>query len=197
MVILIGPFGVGKSTIGELLAKRLELPSVSLDTLGYYYNELGFDKSMFERCGGYSYSYESYIYFQTFFPAAIERLLREHPHAVIDLGAGHTVFVNPAMQARVKHLLAPIPNVVLLLPSPDPDESVAVLKARVAERQVGEGFRDSAFDYFDFWVKHPANRELAKIIVYTAGKTPAETAEEVLAAVDMRDAASLRMAAPL
>ena len=30
-IILIGPIGAGKSTIGRLLAERLDLPQVSMD----------------------------------------------------------------------------------------------------------------------------------------------------------------------
>jgi shikimate kinase len=39
-VILIGPTGAGKSTVGLLLADRLNLPSVSMDGVAEpYYNE--------------------------------------------------------------------------------------------------------------------------------------------------------------
>ncbi|HEY1408430.1 MAG TPA: shikimate kinase [Promineifilum sp.] len=36
-IILIGPIGAGKSTIGRLLAERLGLPQVSMDDIRYRY----------------------------------------------------------------------------------------------------------------------------------------------------------------
>ncbi len=36
------------------------------------------------------------------------------------------------------------------------------------------------------FVRHPSNYKLAKYVVYTEGKTPQETAEEILAVVGLR-----------
>src|SRR5207237_10277037 len=99
---------------------------------------------------------------------------------VIDFGAGHTVYEDEAAFERVKRALAPYPNVVLILPSPDPDESVRVLRER-AEHKMGSGyFLNSDFDYFGFWVRSRCNAELAKITVYTEGKTPEHTASVLI-----------------
>ena len=44
-IILIGPLGAGKSTIGHLLAKKLGLPQCSVDDVRWkYYEEIGYDK---------------------------------------------------------------------------------------------------------------------------------------------------------
>ena len=43
-IILIGPIGAGKSTLGRLLADRLEVPSVSMDQVRWdYYRAIGYD----------------------------------------------------------------------------------------------------------------------------------------------------------
>ena len=46
-VILIGPIGAGKSTLGKLVAAPLGLPQVSLDDIRFtYYREIGYDDSV-------------------------------------------------------------------------------------------------------------------------------------------------------
>ena len=171
-IVLIGPFGAGKSTIGDLLARRLTLHSVSLDLHQYYYRELGFDREEFMRRGGATLSHEADLYFQTFFPGAVERLLEEHHNCIFDLGAGHTVFEDQTLFARVRQALAPYRNVVLVLPSPDREESIRVLRERERQRKANPQFLSDDFDYFGHWVKSHCNYDLAKITVYTEGKTP-------------------------
>jgi hypothetical protein len=63
---------------------------------------------------------------------------------------------------------------VLVLPSPDLDESVAVLRQREGEI-VSDGF-----DFHEHFTKHHSNHDLAKFVVYTKGKTPEETCDEIL-----------------
>jgi hypothetical protein len=100
--------------------------------------------------------------------------LAEHARCVFDFGAGHSVYEDAALFARVRTVLEPFPNVVLLLPSPDVDESVLLLRQRDGECV------DGGVDFHEHFVKHPSNQALAKITVYTKGKTPDETRDEVL-----------------
>ena len=49
-IILIGPIGAGKSTLGGLLAEKLGLPQVSLDDLRFdYFREIGYDEDFGRR----------------------------------------------------------------------------------------------------------------------------------------------------
>ena len=49
-IVLIGPQGVGKSTVGELLAKQLALPQCSMDELRWgYYDEIGYDPTLAQQ----------------------------------------------------------------------------------------------------------------------------------------------------
>lgn len=49
-IILIGPIGAGKSTIGELLSKRLNMPQCSMDKYRWgCYQEMGYDHEYAQR----------------------------------------------------------------------------------------------------------------------------------------------------
>ncbi|NJL45574.1 MAG: hypothetical protein HC922_07275 [Leptolyngbyaceae cyanobacterium SM2_3_12] len=62
----------------------------------------------------------------------------------------------------------------MLLPSPDLEESLQILNQR-------QGYvSDGNFNINEHFLRHPSNYELAKFMVYTKGKTPAETCRELL-----------------
>ena len=179
--MLIGPAGVGKTTVGELLAPRLQLPSICLDEIAQtYYDELGWthDKAMgLIKDIGFGAMYRQMA---PILAHATVRLLQEHQHGVFDLGAGHSHFADSTLFAQVQQALAPCPNVVLLLPSPDLDRSVTVLRARsIAER--GWDWNADGYDYIAHWTKDHCNHTLATLTVYTEGRTPEQTCDEVLA----------------
>jgi shikimate kinase len=130
-VVLIGPVGAGKSTVGGLLADRLGWPHVSMDAVCFaYYAEIGHDRSSSKRrrqLDGFKDLYDSWKPFEAH---AVERILADHSDAVVDLGGGHSVQEDPALFARVHATLHPVRNVVLLLPSPSLEESVRILTER-------------------------------------------------------------------
>ena len=66
---------------------------------------------------------------------AVERTLSDHSNCVIDLGAGHSVYRDETSLARLESVLTPYPNVFLILPSPDMEESAVVLRARNVQNQ--------------------------------------------------------------
>jgi shikimate kinase len=180
-IILIGPSGAGKSTIGKLLARTLALPQCSMDDVRWdYYREIGYDEEK-EREIRENEGIEAVLrYWKPYEVHAVERLLAEHHDCVIDFGAGHSVFEDDDLFARVQKALAPYPNVVLLLPSPDLDESVRVLVRRRPDLPPGVN---------EHFVRHHCNHDLAKIVVYTEGQKPKETRDRILKAVaDRADA---------
>lgn len=183
-IVLIGPFGAGKSTIGRLLAEHFKIPDVSMDSHKEWYAELGWEPAEFKRIWKEESPHAADRYFHTFFPDAVERLLTTYHDCVFDLGAGHTVYEDEALFERVRQLLEPFKNVVLVLPISDLDESVRILREREAGRNVGPYFLNSTeFDYFAHWVKSHCNFDLAKYTIYTEGKTPEQSRDEVLALV--------------
>jgi hypothetical protein len=143
-----------------------------------YYREIGWneaDQQAADDRGGFR---AVYTYWKPFELHAVERLLSDAADCVIiDFGAGHSVFEDETMLARAERALAPFPHVVLLLPSPDDDESVRLLRERTRPCE------SNGLDFHDHFVRHPSNRRLAKHVVYTAGRTPEETRDEIIALV--------------
>ncbi|MEM8612738.1 MAG: shikimate kinase [Cyanobacteria bacterium P01_H01_bin.105] len=179
-IILIGPQGVGKSTIGSLLADQLSLPQCSMDEQRWdYYKEIGYDDALAQQKRQTEGVWGIIHYWKPFEAHAVERLLSEHKNCVIDFGAGHSVYEDALLFERVKRTLAPYPNVVLLMPSPDLDESLHILNER--NRELPDDIRNTN----EHFVRHPSNYELAKFTVYTKGKTPEETGDEIFNLLDI------------
>jgi len=175
-IVLIGPICAGKSTQGRLLSEALGLPQFSMDALRWdYYAEVGYDKAEEDRVMTAEGFFGVLTYWKPFEVHAVERLLADHPRdAVLDFGAGHSVYTDPAQFARVQAALAAFPHVVLLLPSPDLDESIRISK----KRQGHQTWQENDFD--ELFVKHSSNHTLAKHVVYTLGKTPEQTRNDIL-----------------
>jgi shikimate kinase len=168
----------GKSTVGKLLSEKLGLPQCSMDAVRWeYYKEMDYSEETARQIAEKEGFAGVYRYWKPFEAHAVERLLAEHSQCVIDFGAGHSVYEDEALFARIQQVLAPYPNVVLLLPSPDLEESIRILHARVGAPAPDE------FDLNAHFVKHHSNYDLARIVVYTEGKTPEQTRDEILAAV--------------
>jgi len=130
-VILIGPIGAGKSTLGKLVAAALGLPQISLDDIRFtYYREIGYDDSVAHHRYVTEGFWGLYRYWKPFEAYAVERVLADHVDCVIDLGAGHSVYEDEALFARVRRALAPRQNIILVLPSPDLSTSLSVLRDR-------------------------------------------------------------------
>jgi shikimate kinase len=176
-IILIGPISSGKTTVAELLAKRLARPQVSMDVERHaYYQEIGYDEDLAQRkldAGGW---WARYRYWKPFEAYAVERILADHPGAVIDFGAGHSVYEDDVLFARVAVMLAPYPNVFLLLPSPDVEASLRLLSAR-------EDHSPQLIEINRHFLEHHSNYDLAKTIVYTEDKLPEAVCEVILALI--------------
>ncbi len=174
-IILIGPIGAGKSTVGELLAEQLSLPQCSMDDWRWkYYKEIGYDQKLADFKRKTEGFWGVCQYWKPFEAYAVKRLLANHNDCVIDFGAGHSVYDNPRLFESVRQVMAPYPNVILLLPSPDVDTSLSILTERNGDPSEGQRFVN------EHLLKHPSNFKLAKFTVYTKSQTPAETCHEIL-----------------
>src|SRR3712207_5184404 len=130
-IILIGPSHVGKSTVGKLLAARLERTFVDLARVAaQYYAELGHDWEA-ARQAWEEGSFAGFLHYQAPFDVhAVERGLHAHAGGMIELGAFQVAVDDDALLERVRRALSPSRLVVLLLPSADADVSVRVLDER-------------------------------------------------------------------
>lgn len=172
-ILLIGPMNAGKSTVGRLLAERLSQPEVAIDTLRWdYYKEIGFDPAEQRRLADLEGFAGVYRYWKPFEIHAVERALADH-HGIIHFGAGHSVFEDDALFARAQAALAPYTNVVLLLPSPDLDESVDILRQRM-RLMIG------GVDHVRHLLTHPSNQKLATLSIATDSRTPDEVCDEIV-----------------
>lgn len=181
-VVLVGPAAAGKSTVGELLAPLLGTGFVDIDAVADpYYAEVGWSIDRLVRRVGEVGRIPTEREWEPARAHAVSRAVGDHPGVVLALGAGHTSYTQPEHLARVGAALAGT-RVVLLLPSLDRDESLALLRARSLGSK-GTSWTYDGHDLLAEWLDDAGTRSLATEIVCTDGETPATTAQRVAALV--------------
>lgn len=187
-LILIGPGGTGKSTLAKLLGEALDRPFIDLDKVrNGYYAEIGYDRDEAQRIRQEQGFPALAAHWKPFEIYSVERLLQDYPtDHVIAFGAGQSVYDDAGFAERVRQALEPH-HVVLLLPSPDVDRSLHILDARLhlLEPDLPDSFFDMIARFNRYFLEHPANPLLATITVYTDGKSPQQTRDEIIAALNL------------
>ena len=92
-IILIGPSGAGKSTVADDMEKRLKMPRVCLDKMASDARKNG-ERARFRTPDEFSY------YMIHSLISAAEK--REGAYAVVDFGAGHSIYKDKTIFAKVK-----------------------------------------------------------------------------------------------
>jgi thymidylate kinase len=174
-ILLIGPIGSGKTTLAELLHMRTMLPHRSMDLLRWkYFEEIGYDgvtaRARYTQEGFWGL----YRYWKPFEAHAVRRMLEDFRECIHDFGGSQTVYEDDNLFEQVRRLFAPYPHVILLLPSPDPEESIRILHARNTHASEEQKAVNEHF------IRHHSNYDLAKYIAYNGDKTPEQTCDEVL-----------------
>ena len=175
-IILIGPMASGKSTIARLLEERTGLTNVPIDYIRwYYYFQHGFKFSTQEQFQDFE---EKANYWKQYDLIAIEKALLDFPKAIIDFGAGHSYYPDDNQLQHVLDILEKLPNVFLLLPSADIDESYSILSERIKKKY--PQIEDGVVEYNRKFLEHPSNPMLSKHIIYSKDKSPEDNVEEMI-----------------
>ena len=119
-IILIGPSRTGKSTIAEELKKKTGMQRLCLDTVAYKARNKGLVEK-FENVE----EFNSYMISEI-----IEKAKKDGLYGIVDFGGGHSVYDNREIFERVKSMLKPFKNIVLLLPDKDEGKSLDIMKSR-------------------------------------------------------------------
>lgn len=179
-IVVIGPVGVGKTTVSKSLAERLNVPKVSMDDVLFdYFREVGFDENHWKDIATKLGKPAAYRYLKVFGSYGVKRILQDNKDCVFDFGGGGVMGEFPDEFAAMKAALADFENVVFLIPTKDKAESLQYLYQRLKMNPAG-------WTILEHLVFHPTHELLAKHVVYVKDKTPEQVCEEILRVVSTR-----------
>lgn len=188
-IVLIGPTCSGKSTVGQVLADKLEWSFVELDEQrSTWYPEFGLspddERVAFER-GGLPELVHTWKPYELL---SVERVMQEHPaHTVIAFGGGQAVYVDPEQIRRAKAALAAASRVILLQPADTPAQSLPILQERlyhvqfVQEQHTAEEFVRDFTPILKMQLQSESMPQFATELIVTGQSTPEELANHILA----------------
>lgn len=181
LLVLVGPAAAGKTTVGQLAAELLHVPFVDLDDVGErYYAEVGWSIQRLAECSQQLGRVAAEREWEPARAHAVVRAVEDHPGAVLALGAGHTSYTAPGCFAQVAAALAGVPQVALILPSPDRASSLAELRRRSLASK-GTDWISAGHDFLAEWLDDAGMRSLGTDVVYTDGHTAEAVAAQLTA----------------
>ncbi|WP_411106503.1 shikimate kinase [Streptomyces sp. cmx-4-9] len=166
LVVLVGPMGSGKSTVGSLLAERLGVPYRDTDAdivaaQGREISDIFVD--------------EGEPYFRALERQAVAAALAGHT-GVLALGGG------AVLDEGTRTLLAGLPVVYL---SMDVEEAVRRVGLGAARPLLAVNPRRQWRELME--ARRPLYTDVARVVVATDDRTPEEVAQAVLDALELKD----------
>ncbi|MEV3992402.1 shikimate kinase [Streptomyces sp. NPDC049837] len=165
LIVLVGPMGSGKSTVGALLAERLGVPyrDTDADIVAAQGREIS---DIFVEDGE--------EHFRTLEREAVRNAVAEHP-GVLALGGG------AILDAGTRELLAGLPVAYL---SMDVEEAVRRVGLNTARPLLAVNPRRQWRELME--ARRHLYTEVARVVVATDDKTPEEVAQAVLDALELQ-----------
>ncbi len=164
-IILIGPMGVGKSSVAKELSGLTNMPRISLD-----------DRTQLKDLYANRDKFLSKKEFELYLVGSVFNSLKEP--AIIDFGAGHSIYKTPLMFYEFQRLMKKFKNVVYLVPSEDKTEALQIINERVLRRG-----KNSDVDFSLINKEHldsSCNNLVATMKICTKELSVSEVAEEIL-----------------
>lgn len=184
-ILLIGPKGAGKSSVGSRLSMDLNMPFVNGDKESWsIFREISefrkcedivkakgsettrdiykkMSKIFLERLGERKAAlFKEYLNYYL-----IKSLLKKFPGSIIELGAYHLNIENKKIYSKTKKLLSSYKNIILLLPSNSIEDNIKILENRIKHRIENRNIKESiCFEPYDQLFKNYF--DIATNIVY-------------------------------
>lgn len=185
-IILVGPMGVGKTTLALHLSEKLGILNFPIDRLKWYYRfKNGYNLAKGTKILRESGFQELANYFNDYFGNhELAQILDEFRGGIYDFGASHSHYDNHNDLLEAKKILAPFQNIIQLLPTDDFKTNCKILDERIARRYEDvEWKREVLNSYIEqnrIYLMSNSYSSLAKVTVYTDGKTIEQVGEEIL-----------------
>lgn len=171
-IIFIGPMCSLKSSTSNMMSRILNMSRISLDnteTLKEYYDK----KSEFKDVKDFEFYLTSSV------------LTNLKKPAIIDFGAGHSVYEDPIMFYEFQKLMSRFSNVVYMIPSLDKEESIQILNERLLDRN--SKITTEFFEANRHFVNIPCNEEVSTIREVTSRKDTQEICDEIISKIQNKE----------
>ena len=186
-IILIGPMGVGKTTLALHLSEKLGILNYPIDRLKWYYRfKNGYDLAKGTKILRTAGFHELSNYFNSYFGNnELAEILDDFKGGIFDFGASHSYFENFDELYDAKSKLVAFNNIFQLLPTDNYETNCKILDKRIGKRYEDVEWKrevlDSYLEQNRIYLMSNSYSFLAKETIYTEGKTIEQVGEAILA----------------
>jgi predicted AAA+ superfamily ATPase len=184
-IILIGPLGVGKSTLALKLSEKTGILNFPIDHLKWYYRfkngyNLQLGTEILKAKG-----FDGLIkYASNYFSVNELREVLSGFNGILDLSATDTYCDNSMVLEQLFDLFNPFENIFLILPTNSLEQNMSILSKRLRKRYGTHEFKDLILDSYigknNQFLKSETNYVFAKHIIYTEGRDINEICDEII-----------------